>query len=405
MSQTNTKETPRNAAAASTKLPLSIYILALGTFLMLTTEFIIAGMLPEIAADLEISLAAAGSLITVFAAGMVVGAPLMAILTIKLPNKLTLILALLVFSAGHVAVALSTSLPLLLGARFITALATGAFWSIASVVAARLAPAGSSSRALGMITAGGMLATVLGVPIGAFFAQITGWRGTFVALGIMALIVAGVIGKCIPDQNNDLSQFSLRSELAGLRSPRLWLVLAACATTTGGVLAAYSYIAPMLTQSAGFSPSAVPWILAVFGVGSFIGAILGGRIGDRRPHLLTILVPIASALLLGLIYLSSSNPFLLLILIGLLGLSGLSVNPVLISLALRYSQQAPALGSSLSVAAFNLGTMAASFFGGKMLESDFGAQGPVLLGMAVVALTLIPAIILATPETTATTAS
>lgn len=372
---------------------------------MLTTEFIIAGMLPEIAADLEISLAAAGSLITVFAAGMVVGAPLMAILTIKLPNKLTLILALLVFSAGHVAVALSTSLPLLLGARFITALATGAFWSIASVVAARLAPAGSSSRALGMITAGGMLATVLGVPIGAFFAQITGWRGTFVALGIMALIVAGVIGKCIPDQNNDLSQFSLRSELAGLRSPRLWLVLAACATTTGGVLAAYSYIAPMLTQSAGFSPSAVPWILAVFGVGSFIGAILGGRIGDRRPHLLTILVPIASALLLGLIYLSSSNPFLLLILIGLLGLSGLSVNPVLISLALRYSQQAPALGSSLSVAAFNLGTMAASFFGGKMLESDFGAQGPVLLGMAVVALTLIPAIILATPETTATTAS
>lgn len=391
--------------SASSKLPLSIYILALGTFLMLTTEFIIAGMLPQIAADLDISLPAAGSLITVFAAGMVIGAPLMAMLTIKLPHKLTLVLALLVFSAGHVAVALSSSLPLLLTARFITALATGAFWSIASVVAARLAPAGSASRALGIITAGGMLATVLGVPIGAFFAQITGWRGTFVALGLLALMVAGIIGKCIPARNNDRSQFSLRSELAGLRSPRLWLVLAACATTTGGVLAAYSYIAPMLTQSASFSPAAVPWILAVFGTGSFIGAILGGRIGDRHPHLLTILVPVASTLLLGLIYVSSSSPVLLVVSIGLLGLSGLSANPVLISLALRYSQQAPALGSSLSVAAFNLGTMAASFFGGKMLDTCFGAQGPVLLGMALAALTLIPATFLAKPHTSAATAS
>ncbi|MFF1308547.1 MFS transporter [Streptomyces sp. NPDC058307] len=157
-------------------------MLALGTFLMGTTEFVVAGLLPETAGDVQVSVARAGLLITVFAIGMIVGAPLMAMLTLRLPQRLTLILALGVFAAGHVVVALGSSFALLLAARFVTALATGAFWAVANVVATRGVGPAVSSRALGVVGAGAMLANVVGVPLGAFAGQLVGWRGPFWAL-------------------------------------------------------------------------------------------------------------------------------------------------------------------------------------------------------------------------------
>ncbi len=362
---------------------------------MLTTEFIVAGILPDIAADLKISLADAGTLITVFAAGMVVGAPTMAMATRRISPRLTLILALLIFAAGHAIVALCANFTVLLAARFVTALATGAFWAVASVVAARLAPAGMTSRALGVVTAGGMLATVLGVPLGAFFAQLAGWRGFFGALGLLALMAAILIWRGLPEIHTSKHHVPLRAEFAALRSKRLWLALAACATTTGGVLAAYSYVSPLLIQTAGFHAGTVPWILAVFGIGSFIGTLLGGRVGDRHPHMLTVIVPAFTVLFLTTMLLTAHSPLVLVLALTGLGLVGLSANPVLISLALRYAKNAPTLGSALSVAAFNLGTMAASWFGGRSLESPLGMLGPIALGIASSVLTLIPVSVLA----------
>ena len=173
----------RPAGRAGSRLPLVVYVLAVGTFLMLTTEFVVAGLLPEIAGDLHVSVARAGLLITVFAVGMIVGAPTMALLTRRTPRRVTLMLALAVFAVGHVVVALSCSFPLLLAARFVTAWATGAFWSVASVVATRAAGPAASSRALGIVGAGGMLANVVGVPIGAFAGQLVGLAGAVLGPG------------------------------------------------------------------------------------------------------------------------------------------------------------------------------------------------------------------------------
>src|SRR3954453_7095535 len=190
---TRTAEEPSTETSAPTarervRMPLVVYVLALGTFLMLTTEFVVAGILPEVATDLGVSLPQAAHLITVFALGMLIGAPVMTMVTMGLSKRLTLVLAMVVFMVGHVVVAVSSDLTVLLAARFVTAVATGAFWAVAAVVATRAAGPAAGARAMGIAGAGGALATVLGVPVGAVIAQVTGWRGTFWVLAAAAAI-------------------------------------------------------------------------------------------------------------------------------------------------------------------------------------------------------------------------
>jgi DHA1 family inner membrane transport protein len=372
-----------------------VYVLAVGTFLMLTTEFVVAGLLPEIAGDLQVSVAQAGLLITVFAVGMIVGSPTMALLTRGMPRRVTLMLSLTVFAAGHIVVALGTSFPLLLGARFGTAWATGAFWSVASVVATRAAGPAASSRALGLVGAGGMLANVVGVPLGAFAGQLSGWRDPFWALAVLALAAVPLIARHVPHDGPNQQVVPLRSELGALRSGRLWLVLAACATTTGGVLSAYSYISPLLTDRAGIAAGLVPLVLVGFGVGSLVGTVYGGRVGDVRPHATTIVVAAATAVVLLGICLVSVHAVPTVMLIALLGLIGLSANPVLSSLAVRFAGVAPTLGVAMSVAAYNLGTAVGSWLAGLTLGSGLGATGPAAVGTVIAALTLVPTIAIA----------
>jgi predicted MFS family arabinose efflux permease len=299
-----------------------VYVLAVGTFLMLTTEFVVAGLLPEIAGDLGVSVARAGLLITVFAVGMIVGSPAMALLTRGLPGRTTLLLALAVFAAGHVVVALGSSLPLLLGARFATAFAAGASWSVASVVATRAAGPGSGARALGLVGAGGMLANVVGVPIGAFAGQLSGWRGPFWALAALALVAVPLVARHLPREDGGPQRVSVGSELGALRSGPLWLVLAACATTTGGVLSAYSFISPLLTDRAGIGPRWVPLVLVGFGVASLVGTVLGGRLGDVRPHATTLAVAASTTVVLVALCLVSGSALPAVVLVVLLGSSG-----------------------------------------------------------------------------------
>ncbi|MEU6885559.1 MFS transporter [Streptomyces viridosporus] len=386
-------EQPQQAAPA--RLPLVVYVLALGTFLMGTTEFIVAGLLPEIAGDLQVSVAQTGLLITVFAIGMIVGAPLMAMLTLRLPTRLTLMLALGVFAAGHVAVAVGSSFTLLLAARFLTAIATGAFWAVANVAATRAAGPAASARALGLVGAGAMLANVVGVPLGAFAGQLMGWRGPFWALAALAAAAVPLIARTVPHEGPVQHTGSVRSELTALRSGRLWLVLAACATTTGGVLAAYSYIAPLLTDRTGLAAGLVPLVLVGFGLGALVGSVVGGRLGDRRPHTVTIAAAAgATLLLLAIVLLAGSAPATV-VLVALLGFFGLGANPVLMALAVRYAGKAPTLASALTVSAFNLGTAIGSGIAGRALDSGMGSTGPAVVGTAIAALTLIPTTLLA----------
>lgn len=379
-----------------TRLPRVVYVLALGTFLMLTTEFVVAGILPEMAGTLGVTVAHAGLLITVFALGMIIGAPLMTMLTLRLSRRLTLILALIVFVIGHVVVALSSNFAILLGSRFVTALATGAFWAVSAVVATRAAGPLLGARAIAVVGAGGALATVLGVPLGAWVAQLVGWRGTFWSLAAAAALATILIARLVPHDtpHPDSDSTSIRSEIAGLRSGPLWLTLAACATTTGGVLAAYTFISPILTDQAGVPATLVPLVLTGFGVGSFVGTLLGGRFGDAHPGTIIVVTPAITTLLLLAISLLSGAPWVTAALVVLLGLFGLSANGVLIHLAVRFAGQAATLGSALSVSAFNLGTAVGTAIAGAALLSPLGIKGPATVGTIVIALTLLPALVL-----------
>ncbi|MEU0782670.1 MFS transporter [Streptomyces sp. NPDC006173] len=377
------------------RLPLVVYVLALGTFLMGTTEFVVAGLLPQIADDLQVSVAQTGMLITVFAVGMIVGAPSMSMLTRRMSQRLTLMLALGVFTVGHIIVALGTSFTLLLAARFLTALATGAFWAVANVAAGRAAGPAANSRAIGLVGAGAMLANVVGVPVGAFTGQLMGWRGPFWALAVLAIAAAALIARTVPRNAPDHQTTSVRSELTSLRSSRLWLALAACATTTGGVLAAYSYISPLLTGRAGIPGGLVPLVLVGFGIGALAGSLLGGRLGDTRPHTTTIVAAAGATVLLLAISLLSGSAVAMVALVALLGFFGLGANPALISLAVRFADKAPTLGSALSISAFNLGTAVGSWIAGLTLGTALGSAGPALVGTVIAALTLIPTTTLA----------
>ncbi|MFD7923002.1 MFS transporter [Streptomyces sp. NPDC059740] len=376
------------------KLPFVVWVLAAGTFLMGTTEFVIAGLLPEMASDLGVSVSHAGLLITAFAIGMIVGGPAMAMATLRLPQRRTLVLALSVFALGHLVAAVSGSFTVVLVARVLTALATGAFWAVGFVIATAAAGPGSATRAVGVMMGGLTLANVVGVPIGSFAGQFTGWRGPFWALAVLAALAAAFVGRFVPTVEQR-AEVSARAETGALRQGRLWLALAAAVLIMGGVLATYTYIAPLLTDRAGIPAGAVPLVLTAFGAGALGGTAIGGRLGDRRPTATTVTAAAATAVTLLLLVPLSTGPAAAVALVFLMSLAGFTVNPVLTSLAVRFAGDAPTLTSALTTSAYNTGIAVGSALAGKALDSSLGATGPALVGAVSAGLTLLPLIALA----------
>ena len=314
-------------ATAVVKLPFVVMLLAVGTFLTATTEFVIAGLLPELAADLDVSVARAGLLITAFAVGMIVGAPLIAIATARVPQRSTLVAALLVFSAGHVVAAISSSFTVVLIARIVTALATGTFLAVAAAVAVAAVGAANGARAMGTLMSGVALATVVGVPLGSFVGQLVGWRGVFWGLAVVSAFAAAGIARLVPHSDRETTS-SLREQAGVLTQGRLWLVLAATALVTGGFMAAFSFVSPLLTERTGLSGNVVPLVLVGFGVGSLIGTNLAGRFGDRGPlRTFTVITLSSTAVLLLLIPLSTMTVPTI-VLVVLLGASGMAVTAI-----------------------------------------------------------------------------
>lgn len=359
-----------------------------------TTEFVVAGILPEIAADLGITVSHAGLMITVFAIGMIVGTPLMAVITLKLPRRVTLSLSLLIYAVGHAIVALTSSYPLILGARFLTALATGAFWAVAAVVGAQAAGPRAASRALGVVLGGGMLANVLGVPLGAFAGQALGWRGPFWALAVLAAVGSVVVYRTVGDDPGTAPAPSIRSELAALKDVRVWLALAGCAIVCGSSLSVYSYIAPLITENTGLASGAVPALLVVYGVGALAGSYFGGRFGAEHPYRVLFVSASMTFVVLGGLLLLSHSAVPTVILIALLGLFGMSTNPVLIGTVVGFASAAPTLASALSTSAFNVGTAIGSSIAGVALASPLGPSGPVVVGTVVAAMYFAPLLLL-----------
>lgn len=383
--------TSLQGAASSTRQPVLVYVIAAGIFLMGTTEFMIAGLLPEAAVDLGVHVALAGLLVTAFAVGMIIGPPVMALATLQLPQRATLVLALAVFAVGHVVAAVSDSFAVVTAARVVTALATGTFWAVGAVVATAAAGPGSSARALAVMSGGLSLAVVAGVPLGTFAGQLTGWRGPFWMLAGLALLAIGAVLRCMPSGFGDRrAAVSVRAELSALRPWRVWGVLGAIVLAQAGFLGAYSYISPLLTGHAGIQAGLVPLVLVGFGIGALAGTALGGRLGDRRP-LATVAGAVAlTSVALLVLALTSTHPVIVIALIVLLGASGLGANPILIAQTLRHAGNGSTLASSLATAAFNLGTAAGSAVAGATLSTSWGLVGPAALGAAVTASALLP---------------
>ncbi|WP_030257205.1 MFS transporter [Streptomyces violens] len=376
------------------KLPFVVWVLAAGTFLMGTTEFVIAGLLPEMAGDLGVSVSHAGLLITAFAVGMIVGGPVMAMATLRMPQRQTLVWALAVFALGHVVAALSDSFTVVLLARVVTALATGAFWAVGFVIVTAAAGPGNSTRAVGVMMGGLTLANVVGVPIGSFAGQFVGWRGPFWALAVLSTLAAAFVGRFIPTTEQRV-RVSVRAEVHALRQGRLWLALTAAVLIMGGVLATYTYITPLLTDRAGIPAAAVPLVLIAFGVGALGGTAIGGRLGDRRPMATTITAAAATAVMLFLLIPLSTSPVAAIALVFLMSLAGFTVNPVVTSLAVRFAGDAPTLTSALTTSAYNTGIAAGSAIAGAAMGTSLGLTGPALVGAVSAALTLLPLVALA----------
>ncbi|WP_298326951.1 Cmx/CmrA family chloramphenicol efflux MFS transporter [Haloactinopolyspora sp.] len=371
------------ASPPATRVPFAVYVLGLSIFVLGTTEFMIAGLLPTIADDLDVTIPDAGLLISAFAIGMTLGAPVMAVATLRLPRKATLLGALVVFVAGHVVGALAPTYATLMITRVVSAVATGAFWAVAAVVAVRLTPPGLTARALAVLVGGLTVANVLGVPAGTWVGQELGWRAAFWAVAALAgLAAAAIIAIVRVPGDDEASAPRLRNELRAFRTRRMWLALATTAAFQAGVFAAFSYFAPLLTDVSGVSERSVPLVLALFGVGTFIGISIGGRVADRG--LFTNIFASLGALTAMLVVLAavSDHPVATVAAIFAVGVAGFSIAPGLNARIFVVAGDAPTFAAAVNTSAFNVGNTVGPWAGGLVITAGWGYVAPVWVAVA-----------------------
>ncbi|MCK7628225.1 MFS transporter [Streptomyces sp. RS10V-4] len=364
-------------------MPLAVRLLGLAIFAQGTSEFMLSGLLPDIAADLGVSIPDAGLLVSAFALGMVVGAPVLAVATLRLPRRTTLVAFQLVFTAGHVVGALAPGYGVLFATRVVSALAYAGFWAVAAATAVSLVPPEAKGRALSVVGTGLTLATVVGVPAGTVLSQHAGWRAAF--WGVVALTALSALSllATLPAPartGSDTETPSLRRELAGLARPRLWLSFLLTTLTFGAAVVTFSYLAPLLTEVTGLPAGWVPAVLALYGVGGLIGITAGGRLADTAP--LRTLVTGGAALTLSsaALALAAGSRAATLALVLLLGFTGYLVNPALQARAFRLAPDAPTLVPAVSTSAFNVGITLTPLLGGLTIDAGLGFRSVAWVG-------------------------
>lgn len=269
-------------------MPVAVYVLGLSVFALGTSEFMLSGLLPPIAEDMHVTIPQAGLLISAFAIGMVVGAPLLAVATLRLPRRTTLVALISLFGLGQVAGALAPTYGLLFASRVVSALACAGFWAVGAAVAIAMVDRDQRARAMAVMIGGLSIANVLGVPAGAFLGERFGWRAAFWSVGAASAIALAGILALIPKIPLPAEKPRLGRELRIYRDRQVWLSIGITALAAGGVFCAFSYLSPLLTDVAGLDAAWVPWILALFGVGALVGTTIGGRIADA--HLFGVMI-------------------------------------------------------------------------------------------------------------------
>ncbi|HEV7980242.1 MFS transporter [Amycolatopsis sp.] len=370
-------------------MPVALIALAIGAFGIGTTEFVMMGVLPQAAADFGVSIPSAGYLITGYALGVVVGAPLLTALAVRLPRKTMLLAMMGLFTLGNVLFAMSPNQEIGVVFRFIAGLPHGAFFGAGAVVASSLVEKGNRAKAVSMMFMGLTLANVVGVPLGTLLGQKVGWRATFLVVAVIGLLAIGAIAKLVPHQGRPVSP-SLRGELGAFRRPQVWLALAIVTFGLGGVFACLSYIAPMLTDVAGYSPTNVTLLLSLAGIGMTIGNFLGGRLADKAlmPGLYASLLALAAVL--GIFTITAQGKVGAAITIFFVGLAGFMIGPMMQARIMEKAGGTPSLVSAAVQSAFNIANSIGAYLGGLVIAGGLGLLAPNWVGavLAVIGLSI-----------------
>jgi DHA1 family inner membrane transport protein len=378
-------------ALSGPRFPLPILALTLSAFAVGTAEFVIAGLLPEIARDLAVSIPAAGQLVTAYAVGVVIGAPLLAVLTARMPRKRVLTLMLAIFVGGNLLSALSPSYGWLMLARIVAALAHGSLFGVGVVVAASLVPESRRASAIALMFSGLTVANILGVPLGTLVGQVYGWRATFGAITALGVVSLVIVAALIPGVAGGGS-IDLATEFRVARQPRVLLALATTVLGWASVFALFTYIVPILEQRSGFSPRAVTVILFAIGLGLTLGINLGGKLADRGPMRALVGLLTALALLSLLFALASASGAAAVVVIFLWGMAAFATVPPLQTRVLDTAREAPNVASALNVGAFNLGNAAGAFLSGVALDLGLGPTAPPVVAALAAGLGLSAAV-------------
>ena len=354
-------------------MPLALYALAVGAFGIGVTEFVIMGLLLEVSGDLNVSISAAGMLISGYALGVMAGAPIMTVVTARWPRKATLLALMAIFTLGNLACAIAPNYFGLLAARVLTAFAHGTFFGVGSVVATQLVAPQQRASAIAIMFTGLTIATVLGVPFGTWLGQMFGWRSTFWAVVGIGVFALAVIALLVPRDAGKIEEGDWRSDVRALSRGPVVLALLTTVFGFGGMFVVFTYIAPMLTQLTQFSEHAVSLVLLVFGGGLVVGNIVGGKLADRYLETTLLGSLLALAAVLGLMTFAVRDPITMVIFVGLVGATSFATVPPLQMWILEKSNGAgQSLAASLNIGAFNLGNALGAWLGAMVIDHGPG---------------------------------
>ncbi|MGG7507385.1 MFS transporter [Plantibacter sp. YIM 135249] len=378
-------------------MPIGLIALAIGGFGIGLTEFVIMGLLPEVAADFGVTEAAAGWFISGYALSVVVGALALTAAVTRLPRKPVLLALMVLFIAGNLVSALAPTYEVMMLGRIIAALCHGAFFGIGSVLAADMVAENKRAGAIAIMFTGLTAANVLGVPFGTLVGQQFGWRATFWAITVIGVIAFIGIAALVPKPAHGASAAgSLRSELGAFRSAQVWLSILVTILGFGGMFGAFTYIAYTLTEVSGFAAASIPWLLVLFGAGLFVGNILGGKAADRNLDRTLLILLVGLTVVLVGFALTAQFPIVTLASLFLMGGFGFGAVPGIQMRVMRYASSAPTLASGANIGAFNLGNALGAWLGGVTITVGLGYTSPIWVGAAITVLAVIVMVIAAT---------
>ncbi|MXN51316.1 MFS transporter [Shinella sp. AETb1-6] len=370
-------------------MPLALFALTVAAYAIGTTEFVIVGLLPTVASDLDITLPLAGLIVSVYALGVTFGAPVLTALTGRLGRKPLLVGLMALFIAGNALAALSPTYEMLLVGRVLSAFAHGVFFSVGATIAADLVAPDRRASAIAMMFMGLTVAIVTGVPLGTFIGQTFGWRATFWAVAGLGVVALAAIALLLPSDLKRETPAGLMQQVRVLGSGRLLVVFAMTALGYGGTFVTFTFLSPLLQDITGFSANMVSLVLVLYGVAIAIGNLVGGRIADRDPVQALAVMFALQAAALAVLTLTAPSPVLALVTLAAIGFLSFATVPGLqlyvVDMARRHRPAAVDVASALNIAAFNLGIAAGAWIGGLVVASPLGLGATPWVGAILVA--------------------